>query len=113
MLDPFPFGGGMTSLLSLWMGVPIVTRAGHTIAGRQTSAFLCHLGLRDTLAADERDYAELAVAWATDRERLVLLRAGLRERFAASPLADGAAVAGEVGGHIRRAWRAAVGGATL
>src|SRR4030067_1038934 len=46
-LDPFPFCGGMTSLEALWLGVPVITLAGETIATRQTAGMLINLGLSE------------------------------------------------------------------
>ena len=87
-LDPFPFCGGMTSLESLWMGVPVVTLAQTMIAGRQTMSLLANLGLDDLVAADEQAYIDIANRLAQDRVRLAELRKTLRPRFAASPLQD-------------------------
>jgi predicted O-linked N-acetylglucosamine transferase (SPINDLY family) len=87
-LDPFPFCGGMTSLEALWMGVPVVTLVQEMIAGRQTAALLANLGLEELIATNEAQYVDIAVSLAKDLPRLAALRAGLRERFRASPLAD-------------------------
>jgi predicted O-linked N-acetylglucosamine transferase (SPINDLY family) len=87
-LDPFPFCGGMTTLDALWMGVPVVTLPQVMIAGRQSASMLANLGLEALIAADEAGYVAAAVALARDLDRLAALRAGLRERFRASPLAD-------------------------
>lgn len=87
-LDPFPFCGGMTSLDALWMGVPVVTLPQTMIAGRQTASMLANLGLPELIASHEASYLARAVDFAHDTERLATLRAGLRERFRRSPLAD-------------------------
>jgi protein O-GlcNAc transferase len=87
-LDPFPFCGGMTSLDALWMGVPVVTLPQTMIAGRQTASMLANLGLSELIAPDADGYVDTAVGLAGNVDRLSSLRAGLRERFLASPMAD-------------------------
>jgi len=87
-LDPFPFCGGMTSLDALWMGVPVVTLPQPMIAGRQTASMLANIGLPELIAPDAAGYLAAAVGLARDLDRLAALRAGLRERFRKSPLAD-------------------------
>src|SRR5665213_2333068 len=45
MLDTFPYGGHSTVFDSLWMGVPVVTRADRTCLGRATASALHNLNL--------------------------------------------------------------------
>jgi len=104
-LDPFPFCGGMTSFEALWLGVPIITLAGTTIAGRQSASMLANLGLTDLIATDARQYVDKARELALDPPRLAALRAGLRPRFAASPLMDYAGFARSLETAYRQMWR--------
>lgn len=87
-LDPFPFTGGMTSLFSLWMGVPIVSLSGELPISRQTESFLNLVGLQDLVAFREEEYIEHAVNLSGNHERLCHIRSTLRESMAASPLCD-------------------------
>ena len=87
-LDPFPFCGGMTSLESLWMGVPVVTLSQEILAGRQTESMLANLGLTEWVARSPERYIEIAAELARDLPRLAEQRRTLRARFAASALAD-------------------------
>jgi len=87
-LDPFPFPGGMTSLEALTQGVPVVTLAQERPVSRQTAAMLGAIGLQRLVARTQREYVAIAVALAADRAALAQLRAGLRERVAASQLGD-------------------------
>ena len=103
-LDPFPFCGGMTNLDALWMGVPVVTLPHAMIAGRETAAMLANLGLDELVAADEAQYVEIAVGLARNLARLAELRAGLRERFRASPLADAARFTRDLEAAYRGMW---------
>jgi predicted O-linked N-acetylglucosamine transferase (SPINDLY family) len=89
-LDPFPYGGGLTTLESLWMGVPVVTLAGQSFAGRHSLSHLTVAGLPELVADSEDDYLAIATGLASDLPRLAELRRGLRQRVAASPLVDGA-----------------------
>jgi predicted O-linked N-acetylglucosamine transferase (SPINDLY family) len=105
-LDPFPYNGTTTTCESLWMGVPVVTLIGETSAARSGYALLKGIGL-DALAARDRDeYAGLAVALATDLDRLDTLRAGMRQRIAASPLRDEAGLTRDLEAAYRAMWRA-------
>lgn len=85
-LDTFPFTGGQTSFDATWMGVPVVTLAGHRPVGRQTLSILGNLGMEDLAAGDEDGYVARAISLADDPARLAAYRAGIRERMRASPL---------------------------
>jgi predicted O-linked N-acetylglucosamine transferase (SPINDLY family) len=112
-LDPFPFGGGVTTCDALWMGVPVVTLPGDTFASRHGLSHLSSVGLAGELTArDADDYVALAAGLVHDGGRLSALRAGLRERVARSPLCDGERLADELLAALRRAWQEwTVGGA--
>lgn len=88
-LDTLPYNGHTTSLDALWMGVPVVTRIGPTVAGRAGLSQLANLGLTELAAGSDDAFVATAVSLATDLPRLAKLRATLRERMAASPLMDG------------------------
>ncbi len=88
-LDPFPYSGGLTTCEALWMGVPVVTWPSETFAGRHSLSHLSSVGFTETIAGSLDEYVELAVSLAGDLPRLAAMRAGLRERMAASPLCDG------------------------
>jgi protein O-GlcNAc transferase len=103
-LDPFPFGGGLTSCEALWMGVPAVTLPRDRPASRQTAGFLGAVGLGACIASSHDDYVRRAVAFAADRDRLTELRRTLRSRMAASPLCDGALFTPTLEAAYRQMW---------
>ncbi|HEX3499780.1 MAG TPA: tetratricopeptide repeat protein, partial [Stellaceae bacterium] len=51
-LDPFPFGGGTTTLEALWMGVPTITLRGDRFVGRVGESVLTTLGLAELVAGN-------------------------------------------------------------
>jgi protein O-GlcNAc transferase len=65
-----------------------------------------------TMAHSLAEYIEVAVSLAGDLSRLAALRAGLRERMAASPLCDGKRFAGNFMSLLRDVWRQWVTGGT-
>jgi protein O-GlcNAc transferase len=104
-LDPFPFSGCTTTCEALWMGVPTVTCLGETYLSRQSASILRTVGLDEFVAQNVSDYVARAVAFAADVPRLAALRAGLRQRMAASPLCDGQRFADHMMRLLRAAWR--------
>jgi protein O-GlcNAc transferase len=87
-LDPFPYSGGLTTLESLWMGVPVITLGGDRFAARHSLSHLTAVGLTEFIATDEDSYIKTASSLAGEIPRLESLRLGLREKTAASPLCD-------------------------
>ncbi|WP_142848920.1 tetratricopeptide repeat protein [Telmatospirillum sp. J64-1] len=109
-LDPFPYSGGTTSLLTTWMGVPLICMDGLQDSSGSSSVLMRSLGLGDLLVArNEDNYVQLAAALASDRERLAELRTGLREKMAALPSMDPATFAKEFVSSLRHAWWIACG----
>ncbi|HEX6277712.1 MAG TPA: tetratricopeptide repeat protein [Polyangiaceae bacterium] len=104
-LDTFPFAGGTTSLDAAWMGVPVVTLAGGTCLSRAGACVASNLGLPELVARTPEEFVERAAALARDIPTLVRLRAGLRERLAASPLGDAPRFARNLEAAYRTAWR--------
>jgi protein O-GlcNAc transferase len=104
-LDTFPYNGHTTSLDSLWMGVPVVTRVGNTSVGRGGLSQLFQLGQLDLAAECDDEFVSIAVALSKDLSRLAQLRAGLRSRMRQSPLMDAPRFARQIEGAYRTAWK--------
>jgi predicted O-linked N-acetylglucosamine transferase (SPINDLY family) len=104
-LDPFPYGGGITTMDSLWMGVPVITLAGRTAVGRAGASILANVGLPELIAQSPEEYVAHAIAWAGDRVRLSALRSGLRQRMRALGIMDGRRYAADMESLFRQMWR--------
>jgi glycosyltransferase involved in cell wall biosynthesis/tetratricopeptide (TPR) repeat protein len=87
-LDSFPYNGTTTLCESLWMGVPVVTLRGADHRSRVGASLLTHIGLPELVADTVEAYVDIATSLVADPGRLAALRAGLRERVAASPIGD-------------------------
>ncbi len=103
-LDTFPCNGHTTSLDALWMGVPVVTRAGQTPVSRAGIDQLTRLGLQELAAHDDQQFIDIATQLAGDLPHLAALRAGLRDRMERSVLMDAPRFAHELETHYRNAW---------
>jgi predicted O-linked N-acetylglucosamine transferase (SPINDLY family) len=104
-LDPFPWGGGITTCDALWMGVPVVSLVGRTAVGRGGSSILSNIGLPELIAQTPQQYVEIAMGLAADLPRLTELRRTLRPRMQASPLMDAPRFARNIEAAYRQMWR--------
>ncbi|MBX9849064.1 MAG: tetratricopeptide repeat protein [Rhodocyclaceae bacterium] len=104
-LDPFPMGGGVTTLDALWMGIPVLCLRGNTLGQRITSAIMTAIGLPEWVTQSSADYVDQAVRLANDPTTLSKLRRSLRMRMAASPLANPDYYVGCVADAFRAFWR--------
>jgi protein O-GlcNAc transferase len=68
MLDTLRWSGGNTSLDALAAGLPIVTRPGRFMRGRQSAGMLALAGLGDHVARDDDDYVRIAAQLACERD---------------------------------------------
>lgn len=81
-LDPFPFSGCATTCDALWMGLPVVTLPGDTLASRQTASLLHVLGKDAWIASDADSYVSRTVALAHDEVARRDWRREARDRIA-------------------------------
>ncbi len=81
-LDPLGYNGGYTTALSLWCGVPVVSRPGRCFAWRMSAGLLRAAGLEDCLAETASDYLAAVCRIAEDPVHASALRARLsRDRL--------------------------------
>jgi protein O-GlcNAc transferase len=104
-LDPFPYGGGTTTMQSLWMGVPVVTLKGATAFARNSVGLLSEVGLERLVAITPSAYVTTAAECAGNLAQLAEMRAGLRDRVAASSLTDARRFCENLESAYRSMWR--------
>jgi predicted O-linked N-acetylglucosamine transferase (SPINDLY family) len=104
-LDTFPYNGGTTTLHALSMGVPTLSLAGRTAAGRSGATILGHAGLESFIAHDAADFLGKGLFWSGRLDALSDIRAGLRERFAKSPMGRPDMIAAGMACALRTMWK--------
>jgi predicted O-linked N-acetylglucosamine transferase (SPINDLY family) len=108
-LDSAPFGSHTTVNDALFAGLPVMTIAGRSFAGRASASQLDAIGLPELIAADAESYASLARALATDRARLADITSRLRAKTPSSPLFDMDAYARTFEGAVVREYETTTG----
>ena len=104
-LDTFPVAGATTTLIALWMGVPVVTLAGRYSWQRFGNAALAGAGYPELIATDTESYISMAVNLAQDRAWLRTFRAEVRRRLGDSALNDTGAATRALEEALHRLWR--------
>jgi predicted O-linked N-acetylglucosamine transferase (SPINDLY family) len=104
-LDTHPFGSHTTVNDALWMGLPVVTVAGRSMAARTSASELRAAGLAELVAASLDEYEAIALSLARDRERLRAL--ATRNAIRSSALFDMARYARSFEAGLGRMWNEA------
>jgi protein O-GlcNAc transferase len=87
-LDTYPFSGATTSCEALWMGIPVITRAGRTPASNQAASILSEIGLDEYITSNIDEFIDSAKKLSLDTPKLSLLRSTMRERISMSSLGN-------------------------
>ncbi|AVH64261.1 O-linked N-acetylglucosamine transferase, SPINDLY family protein [Nostoc sp. 'Peltigera membranacea cyanobiont' N6] len=75
VLDTFPYNGATTTLETLWMGIPLVTRVGEQFAARNSYTMMMNAGITEGIAWTDEEYIEWGVRLGKDealRQQVVL-----------------------------------------
>jgi predicted O-linked N-acetylglucosamine transferase (SPINDLY family) len=105
MFDPFPFGGGVSTLDAVWMGVPVITLYGRKPSARVTAAIESALGLDMFVAQSVDEYVQLAIDWTRRADDLATLRPEIRRRMKNTAVGNPALYARAFERLYRRIWR--------
>jgi predicted O-linked N-acetylglucosamine transferase (SPINDLY family) len=87
-LDTLPCNAHTTASDALWAGLPVLTCAGETFAGRVAGSIVRAAGLPELVASSPRDYEALALKLAYEPARLADIRSRLGAGRENLPLFD-------------------------
>jgi protein O-GlcNAc transferase len=87
-LDTLPCNAHTTASDALWAGLPVLTCAGDTFAGRVAGSLLKAIGMPELVTGSLAEYEQAALALALAPQRLIALRKKLENNRDASALFD-------------------------
>lgn len=67
-LDTLPYNAGTTASDALWSGLPVLTCAGRSLAGRMAASLLTAIELPELIASSHQEFEEMAVQLASNPE---------------------------------------------
>ncbi len=89
VLDTYPYNGATTTLETLWMGIPLVTRVGEQFAARNSYTMLMNAGVSEGIAWTDEEYVEWGVRLGKDAVLRQQVAWKLRQSRQTAPLWNG------------------------
>jgi predicted O-linked N-acetylglucosamine transferase (SPINDLY family) len=87
-LDTLPYGAHATARDALWTGLPVLTCAGNSFAGRVAASLLTALEMLELVTDNLEEYAVRALTLASSPALLAEVRAKLAHQLATRPVFD-------------------------
>ncbi len=66
VLDTYPYNGATTTMETLWMGIPLVTRVGEQFASRNSYTMMVNAGIEEGIAWTNEAYVEWGIRFGKD-----------------------------------------------
>jgi predicted O-linked N-acetylglucosamine transferase (SPINDLY family) len=66
VLDTYPYNGATTTMETLWMGVPLVTRVGEQFSARNSYTMMMNAGISEGIAWTDEEYVEWGIRLGKD-----------------------------------------------
>ncbi|MEH2081150.1 MAG: tetratricopeptide repeat protein [Nostoc sp.] len=89
VLDTFPYNGATTTLETLWMGIPLVTRVGEQFAARNSYTMMMNAGITEGIAWNDEEYIEWGVRLGKDEALRQQVALKLKASRQTAPLWNG------------------------
>jgi predicted O-linked N-acetylglucosamine transferase (SPINDLY family) len=68
VLDTYPYNGATTTLETLWMGIPLVTRVGEHFSSRNSYTMMVNAGITEGISWTNEEYVEWGVRFGKEPE---------------------------------------------
>jgi predicted O-linked N-acetylglucosamine transferase (SPINDLY family) len=104
VLDTFPYNGATTTLETLWMAVPLVTKVGESFVARNSYAFMQNVGVTEGIAHTDAEYVDWGVRLGLDLDLRQQVIGKLLQSRKTSPLWDAHSFTLELEKAYRQMW---------
>ncbi|NES98299.1 MAG: tetratricopeptide repeat protein [Desertifilum sp. SIO1I2] len=105
VLDTYPYNGATTTLETLWMGIPLVTRVGDEFSSRNSYTMLVNAGVTEGIAWTDEEYVEWGVRLGLDPSLRQLVTWKLLRSRQTAPLWNGKRFAREMESAYEQMWQ--------
>jgi len=105
VLDTYPYNGATTTLETLWMCIPMVTRVGEQFAARNSYTMMMNAGITEGIAWSDEEYVEWGIRLGTDEALRQQIAWKLRQSRKTSPLWNGKQFAREMEKADEQMWQ--------
>ncbi len=85
-LDCFNICAHTTAIDSLYAGIPVITREGSNIISRASASILKAIGLEKLISSNTKSYEEMAIYYAKNPDKLLILKQQLQDNILSKPL---------------------------
>ncbi|NEO84094.1 MAG: O-linked N-acetylglucosamine transferase, SPINDLY family protein [Spirulina sp. SIO3F2] len=89
VLDTYPYNGATTTMETLWLGIPLVTRVGEQFSARNSYTMLKNVGVEAGIAYSAEEYVEWGVRLGTDHQLRQQVARQLQQSRRHAPLWNG------------------------
>lgn len=105
VLDTYPYNGATTTMETLWMAVPIVTRVGEQFAARNSYTMMMNAGISEGIAWTDEEYVEWGIRLGKDAALRQQISWKLRQSQQTAPLWNGKQFTREMEKAYEQMWR--------
>jgi predicted O-linked N-acetylglucosamine transferase (SPINDLY family) len=105
VLDTYPYNGATTTLETLWMCIPLVTRVGEQFSARNSYTMMMNVGVIEGIAWTDDQYVEWGVRLGKDAVLRQQISWKLLQSRRTSPLWNGKQFAREMENAYEQMWQ--------
>jgi predicted O-linked N-acetylglucosamine transferase (SPINDLY family) len=105
VLDTYPYNGATTTLETLWMCIPMVTRVGEQFAARNSYTMMINAGITEGIAWTDEEYVEWGVRLGKDEALRQQIAWKLKKSRKTSPLWNGKQFTREMEKAYEQMWK--------